>query len=559
MLSEVRVRNYAVIDEVELELDGGMTVLSGETGAGKSILVDALGLVLGDRADAAAVRHGAERADIAVTFELTELPGVRAWLAEQDLDAGDECVLRRVVSREGRSRAYVNGNPAPLQTLRRLGEQLVEIHGQHEHQTLTRAAVQREILDAHGRLGELRQAVAAAYDEWRAAADRLAELKHRRTQRDERIDLLRYQVRELESLGLEDGELEALELEHARLANTGRLAESGGEALMLIYDDESGSAQQRLARARDGLARLADTDPALAPLAAQLEEAEIQVSDAAAELRSYLGGLEMDPARLDGVENRLGSIRDLARKHQIDGAELPARLTALRAELAELEQAAEALEQLTDERDRAAARYREHATALGEQRAAAAPGLAEGITATMRQLGMPGGRFELRVEHDANGDFSPHGLDRVEFAVTANPGQPAAPLARVASGGELSRIALAVQVVATGGTQIPCLVFDEIDTGVGGGVAEIVGRRLRELGDERQVLCVTHLPQVASQGHHHVRVSKLTDGKTTRTTLAALGEDETVEELARMLGGVEITATSRDHAREMLVRARAGD
>jgi DNA repair protein RecN (Recombination protein N) len=559
VLSQVRVRNYAVIDEVELELGDGMTVLSGETGAGKSILVDALGLVLGDRADAGAVRHGADRAEIAVTFELAALPSVRDWLAEQDLDEGDECVLRRVISREGRSRAYVNGHPAPLQTLRRLGEQLVEIHGQHEHQTLTRSAVQRDILDAYGGLDAETAAVAEAYADWRSAAERLAELEARQAQRDERVDLLRYQLRELESLGLEDGELASLEVEHARLANTGRLAEGAGEALMLVYEDEAGSAQQRLSRARDALDRLSETDPVLAPLARQLEEAEIQVSDAATELRSYLGRLEMDPARLDAVESRLGSIRDLARKHQVEGSALPARLVALRTELDQIEHAAETLAQLTAERDESASRYRQAATALSRARSAAAVPLAEGITATMRQLGMPGGRFELRVTHDPDGDIGPHGLDRIEFAVTANPGQPAAPLAKVASGGELSRIALAVQVIATGGTHVPCLVFDEIDTGVGGGVAEIVGRRLRELGDGRQVLCVTHLPQVASQGHHHVRVSKLTDGKTTRTTLATLGEDETVEELARMLGGVEITTTSREHAREMLVRARAAD
>jgi DNA repair protein RecN (Recombination protein N) len=559
VLSQIRVRNYAVIDEVELELGPGMTVLSGETGAGKSILVDALGLVLGDRADASAVRHGADRAEIAVTFELADLPTVRAWLAEHDLDEGDECVLRRVIGREGRSRAYVNGNPAPLQTLRRLGERLVEIHGQHEHQTLTRPRIQREILDAHGRLQGRAAETAEAYAVWRELEQRLAELASRRAYREERLDLLRYQVRELETLGLTAGELEELELEHARLANTGRLVEGSTEALELIYEDETGSAQQRLARARETLARLGELDPTLVPLARQLEEAEIQISDAAGELRRYQAGLDLDPGRLTTVEDRLGSIRDLARKHQTDPSELPARLESLQQELAEIEHAAETLGQVESERDAAAARYLAAADALGRARAEAAGSLAEGITAAMRQLGMPGGQFEVRVRHDAAGEFSPHGLDRIEFAVTANPGQPAAAMAKVASGGELSRIALAIQVVATGGTHVPCLVFDEIDAGVGGGVAEIVGRRLRELGDARQVLCVTHLPQVASQGHRHVRVSKLTDGKTTRTTLTRLTEDETVEELARMLGGVEITATSRDHAREMLERAQAAD
>jgi len=558
MLTQIRVRNYAVIDEIELELGPGMTVLSGETGAGKSILVDALGLVLGDRADASAVRAGAERAEITAIFELTDVPTARDWLAERDLDDGNECVLRRIIGREGRSRAYVNGSPAPLQTLRQLGEHLVEIHGQHEHQTLTHRSVQREILDIHGKLGPALTRLSQAYDDWRALDERLTTLRDERAHREERIDLIRYQLRELESLALDDGEAEALDQEHARLANTGRLAEGSNEALELIYDDENGSAQQRIGRARETLARLAETDPALAPLARQLEEAEIQVNDAAEELRRYQTGLEADPARLEFVDGRIGSIRELARKHQIAPAELPGRLIALRDELSSIENAAQALDTLATELEAAAGEYRSLALDLGRARTAAAGSLGDAIAAMMRQLGMPGGHFEVRVSTDEDGDFTRHGLDRIEFAVTTNPGQPAAALARVASGGELSRIALAVQVVATGGGGPPCLVFDEIDSGVGGGVAEIVGRRLRELGEARQVLCVTHLPQVASQGHGHVRVAKLTDGKTTRTTLTPLNEDETVEELARMLGGVEITATSRDHAREMLGRARAG-
>ena len=558
MLTQIRVRNYAVIDEIELELGPGMTVLSGETGAGKSILVDALGLVLGDRADASAVRAGAERAEITAIFELTDVPTARDWLAERDLDGGNECVLRRIIGREGRSRAYVNGSPAPLQTLRQLGEHLVEIHGQHEHQTLTHRSVQREILDIHGKLGPALTRLSQAYDDWRALDERLTTLRDERAHREERIDLIRYQLRELESLALDDGEAEALDQEHARLANTGRLAEGSNEALELIYDDENGSAQQRIGRARETLARLAETDPALAPLARQLEEAEIQVNDAAEELRRYQTGLEADPARLEFVDGRIGSIRELARKHQIAPAELPGRLIALRDELSSIENAAQALDTLATELEAAAGEYRSLALDLGRARTAAAGSLGDAIAAMMRQLGMPGGHFEVRVSTDEDGDFTRHGLDRIEFAVTTNPGQPAAALARVASGGELSRIALAVQVVATGGGGPPCLVFDEIDSGVGGGVAEIVGRRLRELGEARQVLCVTHLPQVASQGHGHVRVAKLTDGKTTRTTLTPLNEDETVEELARMLGGVEITATSRDHAREMLGRARAG-
>ena len=558
MLTSVSVRNFAIIDQVSLELGPGLTVLTGETGAGKSILVDALGLVLGDRAEAGAVRHGAERAEITATFDLVDLPDAAAWLAEHELDADDECVLRRVIGAEGRSRAWINGAPATLQTLRALGEMLVDIHGQHEHQSLGRAAVQRELLDARLPDNGLVMAVRDAWQRWHEARQERDRLRGAARDREQRLDLLRYQFRELEAFAPQAGEAARLETEYSQLANAGRLAEGAGGALELVYEGESGSAHGAVSRAAEMLTALLRLDPRLETPQRLLAEAEIQLSEAAAELRSYLGDLEMDPARLDAVQERLEGFKDLAHKHQVEAEALPARRADLERDIEELEQAEVRLGRADAQVVAAEQAYRDAAAALGSARSAAAGQFAEQVTALMHQLGMPGGRFLVAVEHDPEGACQPQGLDDIEFRVTANPGQPPAPVARVASGGELSRISLAIQVAAKSARPIPVMVFDEVDSGVGGGVAEIVGRRLAELGARAQVLCVTHLPQVASQAQHHLRVAKLTDGETTRTTLKALTEAEKVEELARMLGGVEITGTTRAHAREMRKRAAPG-
>lgn len=555
MLSGVSVRNFAIIDEVSLELGPGLTVLTGETGAGKSILVDALGLVLGDRADAAAVRHGAERAEISASFDLAGLPDTARWLAEQALDADGECVLRRVISAEGRSRAWINGAPATLQTLRELGERLVEIHGQHEHQALARPAAQRELLDARLADAWLPGAVTGAWQAWRTAVEERVRLEGAGRDRAHRLDLLRYQQRELEAFAPAAGEAATLEAEFSRLANAGRLAEGAGGALELVYEGEAGAAHDAVARAAELLAGLAGYDARLEAPHRLLAEAEIQLSEAATELRRYLGSLEMDPARLDAVQGRLEGIKTLAQKHQVGPDALPARLAALGAEIEELEQSEILLGRSAEKVAAAESAYREVAAKLGTARARAADALSDEVTALMHQLGMPGGRFIAAVEHHAAAPCMAHGLDVVEFLVSANPGQPPAPIARVASGGELSRISLAIQVAARSKQPTPVMVFDEVDSGVGGGVAEIVGRRLAEIGTRAQVLCVTHLPQVASQARNHLRVIKLTDGETTRTTLKALTEAEKVEELARMLGGIEITGTTRAHATEMRKRA----
>jgi DNA repair protein RecN (Recombination protein N) len=556
MLSHLHIRNFAIIDEVELELDQGLSVLTGETGAGKSILLDALGLLLGDRGDASFVRHGAQRAELSATFELDQLPQVQDWLEQQDLAADEQALVRRSLGSDGRSRAYINGQSVPIQTLRGLGEQLVDIHGQHEHQSLSKRAVQLDLLDFHGKLMEQREAVAEAHLQWQRLQDRLETLQSSEADRSARLDLLRYQSQELTQLGLSAEELPELEDEHRKLANSGRLAEQSRACLDALYEAEDVNAYQLLSGVEHQLASLAELDSELSDILTLTREASIQVQEASDQLGRYLSALDMDPARLEWVEERLAAIHALARKHRCSAEQLPELARRLVDELEELENADQSLEKLSAEAKKARAHYLALAKSLSGKRVLAAEDLGEQVSAIMQQLGMQGGKMVVAVEQLGESRFRQDGLDRVEFLVSANPGQPPAPLSKVASGGELSRISLAIQVVAAAASRIPSMVFDEVDAGVGGGIAEIVGQRMRELGSGRQVLCVTHLPQVASQAHQHLKVTKLTDGEHTRTRIHALNEAETVEELARMLGGVKITERTREHAREMLQIAR---
>ena len=552
MLTHLQIRDFAIIDAVELEVRPGLTVLTGETGAGKSILVDALQLLAGGRAGVEIVRHGAERAEVAATFEIANAPReLRQWLEEQSLGGGAELTVRRVVSADGRSRAYMNGQSVALQLLREAGGILVDIHGQHEFQSLTRSAAQRELLDVSGALAPLTGQVGIAHRVWLELLNRTLDLESKARDRDARLELLRYQVQELHSLRLKDGEFTGLTEEHARLANRGRLAEGAASVLGELYESEAASAHATVARALQLLRGLAALDGKLAALLAPLEESAIQIREAARELERYRETLELDTARQDQVERRLAAIEDLGRKHRVAPEELGQRLQQLQAELEGLERADLDLATLRRELAAALQTYSEQARGLSARRTGAARALSREITARMQTLGMTGGRFEAEVAQNGNSDPAAHGIDQIEFRVSANPGSPPRALAKVASGGELARLSLAVQVSCTvpGGR---CMVFDEVDAGIGGAVAEIVGRELRTLGEAGQVLCVTHLPQVASQAHHHLRVTKLTDGRTTRIAVTELGADERVEELARMLGGVEVSTKAREHAREML-------
>jgi DNA repair protein RecN (Recombination protein N) len=558
MLTHIHIRDFVLVDELELELDGGMTALTGETGAGKSILVDALGLLLGDRAESGWIRHGSERAEISAAFRLDGLAEARDWLAEQALDNGeDECQLRRVISREGRSRAFINASPVPLQSLRELGDRLVDIHGQHEHQSLVRQEVQRALLDDFGDHGAALDAVASAYAAWRAAREELERLRAITAERDSRLEFVRFQVGEMAGLQLREDEFATLEEEHVRLANAGRLLECCYSSLQQLYEAEDGSAHHLLSHALQEVEELAALDAGLKPVQDLLTEARIQVEEAADALRRYGDRVDQDPQRLQAVEQRLGILHDLARKHRVEAAALPALCAQLQQELAELEQADQRLGRLEQELQAFTLRYQEAAAKLHKLRRQAARGFGQRVGEAMQGLGMPGGVFEVQVETRADGRFSPQGSDRIEFRVSANPGQPPMALGKVASGGELSRISLAIQVIASDSARIPTLIFDEVDTGIGGGVAETVGRLLRDLGAQRQVLCVTHLPQVAAQAHRHLQVSKLAGDNSTRTSIRVLGDAERVDEIARMLGGIEITESTRRHAGEMLERAGA--
>jgi len=553
MLTHLHIRDFAIIESVELELVSGMTALTGETGAGKSILVDAVLVAIGGRAGADVVRHGAERAEITATFAIKGNAAVVDWLSEQSMDLHDELLLRRVIGADGRSRAYVNGQVQPLQQLRLLGERLIDIHGQSEFLTLTRSDTQRHLLDAYGQHLKLIEPVEHIALEWRRVDATLRRLHVLMNDRDARFELLRYQHGELAALQLKIDEIPELLAEAQRLANHGKLATAAQEALHLLYDGDGADALARAGRALSTLRGATELDTRLANVNQLIEDSLIPLREAGLELSAYLEALDADPARQEYVQARIASCEQLARKHRVDPAGLPEVQARLSAELSELEISDSQLATLTAQAEALATDYNKAAIALSAARTKTADTLSQAVSALMHTLGMPGGVFQIAVRADAAAAIDPQGIDTVEFLVSANPGQPAKPIAKVASGGELSRMSLAVQVAAAHSQQGPvCMIFDEVDAGVGGAVAEMVGRQLHALSRAGQVLCVTHLPQVAGQADQHVRVAKLNIGKTSRTTLTPLTRDERVEELARMLGGVTITDTAREHAREML-------
>jgi DNA repair protein RecN (Recombination protein N) len=553
MLTHIHVRNLAIVDEIDIELAGGMTVLTGETGAGKSILVDALGLVLGDRADSNVIRHGEERAEITASFDIRHSLPAGSWLREHDLDLDGECQLRRIISRDGRSRGYINGQPAPMQLLRELGESLVDIHGQHEHQSLLRGTAQRELLDAFGGHQALLDRVAERYRAWHDLRVRLDTALRNEADRDARLDLLRYQAGELEAAGLSVEEIAGIDEEHARQANAGQLLESVQRTQEWLNSEDGESALALLGRSLDELAALSGLDSRLEEPARLLNEAQVLVQESTTALRRYLDQLDLDPERLQWLEQRIGVLHDLARKHHCTPADLPAIAEQLNTELDALEHIGQHRQQLQDELVRTEQEYHEAAQQLTASRQAAARTFSVEVSAAMQTLGMAGAVFAVAITPRT--EPGPNGADSVDYLVSANKGQPPQPLAKVASGGELSRISLSIQVIAANSGGIPTLIFDEVDSGIGGGVAEIVGRKLQSLAGTRQVLCVTHLPQVAALAHHQLQVRKSTEADSTHTDILALDMDARIEELARMLGGITITRHTVDHAREMLRQA----
>ncbi len=555
MLRNLQIRDLAIIDAVEIDFAPGLTVLTGETGAGKSMLVDAIELLSGGRAGAEVVRAGAERADLSATVDISKVGGaLRRLLEEQSIAHEGELLLRRVITTDGRSRAWINGQNVPVSVLRSVGELLFDIHGQHEFQSLMRSNAQRELLDTYGQLESLVGQVRATHATWLGLMNRSVTVEAAASERHARLDLLRYQVQELDAMRLGADEFSRLNVERTRIANSGRLAQAARTALEGLYESEQANAHQLLARAGTALRTASGLDAQLAPLHPQLEQAAAQVQEVAHALAHYLESLEFDPARQETVERRLAGIEELARKHRVEPGELVAWHGALQRELAGMETAAADLGSLRTQVAAALAAYQEQARKLTAARATAARALGSAVTHRMQELGMAGGSCVAEVAPLDGSEPAAHGADRVEFRVSTNPGQPPRAVAKIASGGELARLSLAVQVCCARNAA-PCMVFDEVDAGIGGAVAEIVGRELRGLGGAAQALCVTHLAQVACQGHQHMRVSKLTDGRATRISVTPLNGDTRVEEIARMLGGLEITAKTRSHAVEMLQRA----
>ena len=554
MLSRITVSNLVIVRRLDLPFGPGMTALTGETGAGKSILIDALGLALGDKADGSMIRTGADKAEINVGFDIDETGPIADWLQQRDLTADGECLLRRVLVRGGRSRAYINGTPTTTTALRELGEQLVDIHGQNAHQSLLKTQAQRALLDEYAGLDKQVQKVKDLFTEWRTLVDRHEQLRQAGEDRVNRLDYLRFQIDELDSLVCDGETLETLEAEHARLAHAERLLSDGSQVLATLEDNDP-ALRHRLQEVLSTITELSELDPSLHGAKELLESAGIQIDEAVAELRHYQDRIELDPERLQEIDHRLGRLHDAARKHRTTPAELEGLLQQLRDEATTLEHADSELQQLAERIGQCESSYFATAEKLSTARRKAAKTLSSTVSDSMQTLGMRGGNFSVNCTKDRTQPGA-HGMDHIRFMVAANPGQPAAALSDVASGGELSRISLAIQVATANCGAVPTLIFDEVDVGIGGAVAEIVGNLLRRLGNERQVLCVTHLPQVASQAHQQLRVQKVTDGDTTETHIEQLDADKRIDEIARMLGGIDITEQTLRHADEMIRQAQ---
>lgn len=557
MLTHLTLRDFAVVSAAELEFGPGMTVISGETGAGKSLLVDALGFLSGLRADSGVVRHGAGRAELTAEFDLADRAEAKAWLREQDLfdDEGPDddgtCQLRRTIRSDGGSRAWINGRPVTLAQLGELAGLLVEIHGQHEHQALLSKARQLGLLDAFGRHGPVLATVAATAATW-SALQRERDALSKAGDVSDRIELLEHQWRELERETLEPASIADLVAQHRRHANAAGLIDACERALASLEGDDTPSLLQTLQALRGDLGRVRNDEPRLGEVDGMLDAAAIQIDEATRLLQRIRDDLDLDPERFDALEDRLGRLHELGRKHRVAPEALHEVRDRLAAELDALRNAGSRLAALDGEIAAAVAAWAEAAAVLTRARRDAAASLSQATTALIAELGMGGGRFEIALEPVDAARPDPLGAERVEFLVSANAGQPTRALRKVASGGELSRISLAIEVAALGLDAVPTMVFDEVDSGIGGAVAEIVGQKLRALGATRQVLCVTHQPQVAAQGHAHYRVSKAEADGMTQSAVRRLDPKERQEELARMLGGVEISKEARAAAKRLL-------
>jgi DNA repair protein RecN (Recombination protein N) len=551
MLAHLSVNNFAIVKSLQLELAQGMTTITGETGAGKSIAIDALGLCLGGRAEAGMVRQGEEKTEVCAAFVLDNNLLATRWLEDNELLDGSECILRRIISKDGRSRAFINGSPVPLSQLKALGQKLINIHGQHAHHQLMKSDYQLSMLDQYAGHGELISKSQQHYQQWRQAENQLKSLRQNSQENEAQKQLLEYQIKELDELAVAEGEFVELEAEHKRLSNSGELASNCQQAIELIYEGEEVNALGMLQSASSTLIQLAELDNTLAALPGMLDEAIIQLEETNSELRNYLDAIDVDPQRMAFVEERFSRIMSVSRKHHVMPEDLYTHHQDLLKQIEALDCSDEKLDALAEQVEKKKSRFLSSAEKLSKSRSRYGKELDKLISKSMHELSMEKAKFSIDIQRDEK-NASPLGIDQVTFLVSTNPGQPMQPIAKVASGGELSRISLAIQVITAQKVDTPSLIFDEVDVGISGPTAAVVGKMLRTLGESTQVLCVTHLPQVAGCGHQQLFVAKQTKAGKTETQMHKLDQEQRVSELARLLGGSQITESTMANARELL-------
>ena len=550
MLRSLQIRNFAIIDEIDITFNDDMTVLTGETGAGKSILIDALSLVLGERGSSNLIRNKEKRAEYTAEFEITNNSHALNWLIEKSLDNENECILRRTISPDGKSRSFINGNTVNLQSLKSLGDLLVDIHGQHFHQSLCKKNVQRDLLDHFGGLSVTKNKIKRIFNEWKELSDQLSKMIEGNTNKEDRIDLLSFQLKELDELALISGEYDSLNSEFKKISNIEKINKGINSLIDCLQSNEITNVEQMLNDSIKNIDTLATFDNSLEETKNLLSEAEINVSEAIGNLSRYGESIDYDNQKSREIEERINTIISLSRKHRVDPDELIDTKIQIEKELNELNNSQSSIDEAERHLSDLRKKYDDLASELTKKRSDSAKKLSRLVANSMNELGMAGGIFEAEIA--ASNNISQHGNDDITFHISANPGQKPQPLSNIASGGELSRMSLAIQVITSNGTNIPTMIFDEVDSGIGGAIAEVVGNKLKDLGQNKQVLCVTHLAQVASKGSSHIRINKLTDNKKTKIYASKLNSDERIEEIARMIGGIELTEKTREYAKEML-------
>ena len=557
MLLSINISNYTLVESLEIEFAQGTTAITGETGAGKSLVLDALGMALGDRADTDTIRHGKERAEITATFDINTIEAAKTWLDANDFNSDENCILRRIYTREGRSRGYINGQPSTMSQLQELGDMLTDIHSQHEHQSLLRKETHRRLLDEYANAEDLATKVASEYSAWHKVHIDLTNLLKRSDELDDRKDLLNFQVNELQQIDLTAKHLEQLELEQKTLANAEQIVQDSHNLLAICEQAEGFNLRDSLNKALSILANIEYKPEALKITEELLQGGLIQIEEAINEISHHIDRFEADPQRLQIVEEQLSAIFQLSRKHRVNPDQLETTLQTLEAELKNLIGGSENINALEEKLADLASSYEKSAKQLSSKRKAASKAMSKDINRQLQKLSMEGAELLVQLSPVNNCEYRSRGLEEIEFLLATNPGQPHKMLAKIASGGELSRVSLAIQVVAASHSTMPTLVFDEVDVGIGGSTADIVGQLIKQLGERGQVISVTHQPQVAAHAHHHYRASKVIEDNSAESLMAPLNQQQRVEELARMLGGAKVTKQTLSHASELLSLASA--